>query len=506
MKLLLRRLLAGTATAVAVLMCGVAQATTLPVPQNYQEQDQWCWAGSSKSILDYYGVSKTQTEIAQYGTLGQNIWNYLWGQYTNPTRNGIDLILYYFGSISTGKYSRALTLTESGTEINASRPFVVRWGWDTGGGHFVVARGLDATTMSLMDPWDGPTINSYDWVVRGSSHTWTHTLTMLSAPSLPVLTVTTLGQGTVSSNDGRINCGSTCSANFPLGSTVTLSATPSAGYIFGGWGGGCASVAGTTCVVNMSTSTSVTAAFTSAPAVVPLGNGTPVTGLAGTASGERYFSLDIPTGATNLTIAISGGTGDADLYVRFGSMPTTTTYDCRPYLGGNSETCTFPTPSAGNYFVMIRGYTDYSGVTLQASYTAPMPDLVVSSFSAGTSARPGGPLIVSVVTTNQGSAASGEYKTRFYISDNPTITPNDLDTGYWCGMMALAVGATGTCAGPITIPASLPRGTYYVGAIADADEEVAESQEANNSGAASQPTRIWPPIDITPILMLLLDD
>ena len=30
---------------------------------------------------------------------------------------------------------------------------------------------------------------------------------------------------------------------------------------------------------------------------------------------------------------MSGGTGDADLYVRAGSKPTTSTYDCRPYKG-----------------------------------------------------------------------------------------------------------------------------------------------------------------------------
>jgi hypothetical protein len=34
------------------------------------------------------------------------------------------------------------------------------------------------------------------------------------------------------------------------------------------------------------------------------------------------------------------GTGDADLYVRFGSQPTATDYDCRPYKNGSSEECT----------------------------------------------------------------------------------------------------------------------------------------------------------------------
>ena len=39
------------------------------------------------------------------------------------------------------------------------------------------------------------------------------------------------------------------------------------------------------------------------------------------------------------------GTKDPDLYVRFGSAPTTTAYDCRPALSGASETCTLTVPA-----------------------------------------------------------------------------------------------------------------------------------------------------------------
>jgi hypothetical protein len=65
--------------------------------------------------------------------------------------------------------------------------------------------------------------------------------------------------------------------------------------------------------------------------------------------------------------AISGGTGDADLYVRAGAAPTTTSYNCRPYTTGNSETCTF-TPSVNTtYYVNVRAYSSYSGVSLKGS-------------------------------------------------------------------------------------------------------------------------------------------
>ena len=52
---------------------------------------------------------------------------------------------------------------------------------------------------------------------------------------------------------------------------------------------------------------------------------------------------------------------------RRGSAPTTSTYDCRPYTSGNSETCTFNAPTAGTYYVNVRAYAAYSGVSLKGT-------------------------------------------------------------------------------------------------------------------------------------------
>lgn len=88
---------------------------------------------------------------------------------------------------------------------------------------------------------------------------------------------------------------------------------------------------------------------------------------------EKYYTFDVPYGATNATFTISGGTGDADIYVRYGARPTLTDYNCRPYTGGNAETCSFSYPSGGTYYVMVRAFSPYTGVTLSASYTEPPP-------------------------------------------------------------------------------------------------------------------------------------
>lgn len=99
-----------------------------------------------------------------------------------------------------------------------------------------------------------------------------------------------------------------------------------------------------------------------------LQNNVAVSGL-GAASGTALgYTVTVPSGATQLRVAISGGSGDADLYLRQGSAPTDTTYTCRPYLSGNNETCTISNPAAGTWHVRIKAYSTFSGLTVRAQY------------------------------------------------------------------------------------------------------------------------------------------
>ena len=102
-----------------------------------------------------------------------------------------------------------------------------------------------------------------------------------------------------------------------------------------------------------------------------LENGVAETGLSASTGAELRFTLEVPAGATNLSFQIGGGSGDADLYVRFGSPPTTATYDCRPYRNGYSETCNISNVQAGTYHVMVRAWSTFSGVTLTGSFDEP---------------------------------------------------------------------------------------------------------------------------------------
>jgi len=99
-----------------------------------------------------------------------------------------------------------------------------------------------------------------------------------------------------------------------------------------------------------------------------LTKGVPVTGLSASTGNSLNYTLVVPPGAANLAFTISGGTGDADMYVRFGSAPTDSSYDCRPYKSGNAETCTFAAPQAGTYYVRVKAYSSFSGVSLAGDY------------------------------------------------------------------------------------------------------------------------------------------
>jgi hypothetical protein len=190
----------------------------------------------------------------------------------------------------------------------------------------------------------------------------------------------------------------------------------------------------------------VTAAFTAVgvscggttppPVTTPLTKGVPVTGLGASTGNSLNYSLVVPAGATNLTFTTSGGTGDADMYVKFGSAPTDTVYDCRPYASGNAETCTFATPSAGTYYVRLKAYSTFSGVSLVGNYT----------------------------TGGGGGGTTYTNTTDYTISDNATVSsPITVSgrTGNGSAATPVAVNIVHTYKGDLVVDLVAPDGSVY---------------------------------------------
>ncbi|KJU85673.1 secreted protein containing DUF1566 [Candidatus Magnetobacterium bavaricum] len=105
------------------------------------------------------------------------------------------------------------------------------------------------------------------WPVRGGQVSGSVNLTVSK---------TGTGAGIVTSDDGKINCGPTCSAAYSPGATVILTAKANDNSAFVNWSGDCTGT-GTTCKVTVSADKKVTATFTSVsnPTPSPTSNPTP---------------------------------------------------------------------------------------------------------------------------------------------------------------------------------------------------------------------------------------
>ncbi|SIN80873.1 M28 family metallopeptidase [Salinivibrio sp. ES.052] len=91
--------------------------------------------------------------------------------------------------------------------------------------------------------------------------------------------------------------------------------------------------------------------------------GQPVNGISGNRGNERTFTYELAQNS-DVVIRTYGGSGDVDLYVKQGEEASTNNWDCRPYQGGNNETCRFNNAAPGTFSVMLRGYRDYQNVSL----------------------------------------------------------------------------------------------------------------------------------------------
>ncbi len=99
-----------------------------------------------------------------------------------------------------------------------------------------------------------------------------------------------------------------------------------------------------------------------------LTSGVPVTGIALAKGATKLYTIAVPSGRSQLSVRLSGGSGDGDIYVRRGSAPTTTSYDRKSDGSTNAETITFTSPTAGTYYILVNAYATVSGASLVATY------------------------------------------------------------------------------------------------------------------------------------------
>lgn len=175
-----------------------------------------------------------------------------------------------------------------------------------------------------------------------------------------VVGVTGNGTGTVTSAPAGVNCSiatgtpaGTCTATYAQGTSVTLTATPAAGFKFNGWSGDCSGTG--TCVVQMSAARNVSANFV--PNIVT-------------------FGLDVSIGGSGNGSITSSPTG-----ITCSWTASATSGTCSAQFNQNTNVVLTAAPAAGSNFGGWGGACGASGTSLTCTVSMSQARTVTALFA-----------------------------------------------------------------------------------------------------------------------------
>lgn len=204
--------------------------------------------------------------------------------------------------------ARTLTVSLTGNGLISSQPAGIRCGSEC------VTDFAEGTVVTLTaTPGARQQLAGWSGACTGSALTCTVTMTearavrasfSASAATRFPLSVSTTGDGRVTSVPSGIDCGSTCSASYDADTVVTLTATAGSGQVFDGWGGACSGTTAT-CSVTVSAARSVSAAFRASAPVAGWGA---LVRLAGAGASAPVVVIDNNDRATAVWLRLQAGT------------------------------------------------------------------------------------------------------------------------------------------------------------------------------------------------------
>jgi uncharacterized repeat protein (TIGR02543 family) len=246
-----------------------------------------------------------------------------------------------FTAVPPATYPLTLTTTGAGSGTVTSSPAGITCG-STCSASFTSGASVSLTATpaagSTFTGWSGACTGTGSCAVTVTQASSVSATFTIIPPTTYPLSVAVTGSGTVASSPAGITCGTTCSASFTSGASVSLTATPTAGSTFTGWSGACSGTG--TCAVAMSQAKSVTATFTTGIRFVQAAAAVPQT----------------PTQTVTVAVSKAQTAGGLNVVV----------------VGWNDTTATVQTvtDTRGNVYRLAVGPTSGTGIR-QAIYYAP---------------------------------------------------------------------------------------------------------------------------------------
>ncbi|HYD41380.1 MAG TPA: cellulase family glycosylhydrolase [Anaeromyxobacter sp.] len=360
-----------------------------------RDSAQTIWASDPNQNLVFsihmYGVFNTPTAITSY---------------LNTFRSaGLPLVIGEFGyrNNNSSNVDHDTVLAEA----EARGMGYIGWSWCGNNEPYLdMVVNWDRNNLS---PWGQRILNGPNGIVATAREA-----TIFGTTTSYGLTVARAGTGggTVTSSSGGINCGTACTASYPSGTSVTLTATAASGSGFAGWSGACVGTSAT-CVVSMTAARTVTATFNAV--------------------------------STSYTLNVArGGTGSGTVTGPSINCGTS----CTSAYASNTSVTLTATAASGSTFSSWSGCTSASGATcvvamtqnrsVVATFTSVGTNYAVTVTKAGTGSG--------TVTSNTGGINCGTTCSATYASGSTvTLTAAAASGSTFGGWSGACTGTSTTC-------------------------------------------------------------
>jgi hypothetical protein len=253
--------------------------------------------------------------------------------------------------------------------------------------------------------------------------------------------------------------------------------------------------------------------------------GTTVVALDGSLSNanpDGTHTFSVPNGTTKLRVAMNAvddGASDFDLYVKEGSAPTTTTYDCGRFGPNQYGVCEFTPPTSGTWYVLVHRFagsgpyqvtvTEFAtacaapgsdGTSCDDGNACTSSDVCQSGSCVGTPVTDGMPCSDGNACTGPDTCQSGVCNT----SPLPNGTP--CDDGDPCTRPDTCEAGTCTGTGPVLTCKTAPAGQ----ALFTIDNRSPDTRDrlawTFHKGPATTLAELGTPTTTTPYALCLYDD